>query len=206
MPRYADRMGAAEKATEVAAKDRAAWRRWLERNHATSGAVWLVLSKKGASKPTLIYEEAVEEALCFGWIDSKANSIDDQRYKMWMAPRKPGSGWPAVNKRRIERLIEQGKMAPAGLTAIKAAKKDGTWALLDASIALTVPRDLASAFKGLAHAKANFDAFPPSTRRAILEWIDAAKKPETRAKRVEDTARLAERNERVNERRPVERS
>jgi len=195
-------MGAPEETAEVVARDRAAWRRWLERNHAPSGAVWLVLSKKGASKPTVGYEEAVEEALCFGWIDSKANSIDDERFKLWMAPRKPGSGWSAVNKRRIERLIEQDKLAPAGLAAIEAAKADGTWTLLDASHALTVPRDLAKAFKVHARAKANFAAFPPSTRRAILEWIDAAKKPETRAKRVEDTARLAERNERANQSRP----
>jgi uncharacterized protein YdeI (YjbR/CyaY-like superfamily) len=195
-------MGAANEAREVVARDRAAWRRWLQRHHGTSGAVWLVLAKKGGTHRSPSYEEAVEEALCFGWIDSKANPLDEGRFKLWMAPRKRGSGWSAVNKRRIERLIEQGRMAPAGLAAIEAAKADGSWTKLDSSHALTMPPDLARAFRAHANAKANFDAFPPSTRRAILEWINAAKRPETRAKRVEETARLAERNERANQWRP----
>jgi uncharacterized protein YdeI (YjbR/CyaY-like superfamily) len=186
----------------VVARDRAAWRRWLERNHATSGAVWLVLAKKGASERSVTYDEAVEEALCFGWIDSRSSTIDDARYKIWMAPRRPRSGWSESNKRRIESLTEQGRMAPAGLAAIEAAKANGSWTKLDLRHDLTLPRDLARAFTGYSHARANFDAFPPSVRRTILEWIDGAKKPETRAKRVEETARLAERNERANQWRP----
>jgi uncharacterized protein YdeI (YjbR/CyaY-like superfamily) len=192
----------AAEATEVAVKDRAEWRRWLERNHERSGAVWLVLGKKNASVRTVSYEEAVEEALCFGWIDSKANPIDDERFKIWMAPRKPRSGWSAVNKRRVSRLIAEDRMAPAGLAAIDAAKADGSWAKLDRSHALKVPRDLASALAGHPNARRHFDAFPPSTRRAILEWIEAAKRPETRARRVEETARLAEDNVRANQWRP----
>jgi uncharacterized protein YdeI (YjbR/CyaY-like superfamily) len=189
----------AAEAAEVVAKDRVAWRRWLERNHERSGAVWLVLAKKSASVPSVTYEEAVEEALCFGWIDSKAKPIDAERFKIWMAPRKPRSGWSAVNKRRVARLIAEDRMAPAGLQAIEAAKTDGSWAKLDGSHALRVPTDLASALGVYPNARRHFDAFPPSTRRAILEWIDAAKRPETRARRVEETARLAEDNVRANQ-------
>jgi uncharacterized protein YdeI (YjbR/CyaY-like superfamily) len=195
-------MGANDTAELVHAKDRAAWRRWLQRNHASSPPVWLVLAKKGASVPSVTYAEAVEEALCFGWIDSKANALDDERFKLWMAPRKPRSGWSAVNKRRIERLLAEGRMAPAGLAAIEAAKADGSWSRLDASHSLTIPSDLATAMKRYRDARKHFDAFPPSARSAILEWIDAAKRPPTRAKRIEETARLADRNERANQWRP----
>jgi uncharacterized protein YdeI (YjbR/CyaY-like superfamily) len=186
-------------AAEVAPKDRAAWRRWLERHHATSGAVWLMLAKKGASVRAVSYEEAVEEALCFGWIDSTANSVDDERYKIWMAPRRRGSGWSAVNKRRIERLVAERRMAPAGLAVIEAARADGSWSRLDDSHALKVPKDLATALAGYPNARRHFDAFPPSARRGILHWIDSAKRPETRARRVEQTARLAEDDIRANQ-------
>jgi len=192
----------AKQAREVLARDRAAWRRWLERNHATSDAVWLILAKKGSSLRTVSYAEAVEEALCFGWIDSKANTVGADRYKLWMAPRKPGSGWSAVNKRRLERLLAEGLVAPAGLAAIEAAKGGGSWARLDASHSLEVPWDLAAALAAYPSARGHFDAFPPSARRGILEWIDAAKRPETRARRVAETARLAEENVRANQWRP----
>lgn len=198
----ARRASARATAELVRPKDRAAWRRWLERHHATSGAVWLALVKKGSSASGIAYEEGVLEALCFGWIDSTANALDDDSYKLWMAPRKPGSGWSAVNKRRIERLIAEGRMAPAGLAAIEAAKADGTWTKLDASHALEIPTDLATAFRRHAGSKRRFDAFPPSARRAILEWIGTAKRPETREKRVEETARLAKDGVRANESRP----
>lgn len=187
---------------EVAAKDRAAWRRWLERHHATSTGVWLLLAKKGSGLASVTYEEAVEEALCFGWIDAKANALDERRYKQWMAPRKPGSGWAASNKGRVERLFAEGRMAPAGLAAIEAAKADGSWTKLDAGASLTVPRDLARAMKAYPDARRHFDAFPPSARRTILGWIASAKKPETRVKRIEETARLAQENVRANEWRP----
>ena len=187
---------------EVAAKDRAAWRRWLERHHAKSSGVWLLLAKKGSGLASVTYEEAVEEALCFGWIDAKANALDERRYKQWMAPRQPGSGWAVSNKRRVERLKAEGRMAPAGLAAISAAMTDGSWTKLDASGSLTVPRDLARAMKVYPDARRHFDAFPPSARRVILEWIGSAKRPETRAKRIEETARLAQENVRANQWRP----
>jgi len=198
-------MAAGRGSDEVVAKDRAAWRRWLERHHATSDGVWLLIAKKGSGLPSVTYEEAVEEALCFGWIDAKANSLDDRRYKQWMARRKPGSGWSDSNKRRVERLIAEGRMAAAGLAAIEAAKAAGSWSKLDASRSLAVPRDLAAAMRAYPSARKHFDAFPPSARPAILQWIAAAKRPETRAKRVEETARLAQENIRANEWRPRER-
>ena len=158
--------------------------------------------KKGATVPGITYEEAVEEALCFGWIDSTAGTIDDQRYKMWMAPRKPGSGWSAVNKRRIERLLALDLIAPAGLAAIEGAKADGSWGRLDASHALRIPRDLAAAMRAYPDARKHFDAFPPSARRVILRWIDAARTEGTRTKRIEETARLANDGVRANQPRP----
>jgi uncharacterized protein YdeI (YjbR/CyaY-like superfamily) len=188
--------------TVVRAKDRAAWRRWLERHHASSPSVWLVIHKKGHPTGGLFYEDAVQEALCFGWIDSTANALDEHNYKLWMAPRKRRSGWSAVNKRRIERLLADGQIAPAGLAAIDAAKRDGSWAALDSSHSLTVPRDLTKAFKRYPGAARHFQAFPPSARRVILQWIDAAKRPETRAKRIDETAQLAQENIRANQWRP----
>ncbi len=188
---------------ELVAGDRAVWRRWLERHHATSDGVWLVIAKKGSDLPTVTQAEAVEEALCFGWIDAKAHPRDGGSWKQWMGRRRPGSGWSAVNKGRIERLVAEGRMAPAGLAAIQAAKADGSWTRLDASHALRVPADLATAMKAYPNARTRFDAFPPSARRAILQWIDDAKRPETRAKRIEETARQAEANLRANQPRPT---
>ncbi|HEX2202321.1 MAG TPA: YdeI/OmpD-associated family protein [Longimicrobium sp.] len=181
---------------------RDAWRAWLEENHARSAGVWLVSYKKAAEKPRVEYEEAVEEALCFGWIDSKGGKVDDARTMLWMSPRKGGSGWSRPNKERIERLIATGRMAPAGLEKIEAARRDGSWTALDAVEALEVPPDLEAAFAAYPDARRHWDAFPRSARRALLEWISHAKKPETRAARVTETARLANENVRANQWRP----
>ncbi len=183
----------------VEVADRAAWRRWLTRNHRRTGGLWLVIHKRGSTEGSLDYEGAVCEALCFGWIDSKANTLDDERYKLWMAPRKPRSAWSAVNKRRVENLMDSGAMAPAGLAVIEAAKTDGAWAALERSDALEVPGDLRDAFRRHDGSRKHWEAFPPSVRKQILEWIYAAKRDETRSKRVEETARLAARNERANQ-------
>ena len=163
-------------------KDRAAWRRWLERHHATSGSVRLALVKATSDARGVRYGEAVEEALCFGWIDSTAGRLDDDRYTVLMTRRTTRSGWSAVNKERIERLVREGRMAAPGLDAIEAAKANGSWSKLDASHALEVPRDLATALRAYPNAKRHFDAFPPSARRIILQWIDDARRPETRAR------------------------
>lgn len=183
----------------VEVKSRAALRRWLTAHHAQPTGVWLVTWKR-AAKPTwyVSYDEVVEEALCFGWIDSQPKTLDDARSMRRLAPRRPKSAWSAVNKARVERLVAAGLMTKAGLAAVERAKADGSWGALDAVERLEVPDDLARALASFPKARENFDAFPRSSKRLILEWVNAAKRPETRQKRVSETARLAAKNERAN--------
>ncbi|MEZ4767903.1 MAG: YdeI/OmpD-associated family protein [Caldilineales bacterium] len=178
---------------------RAEWRAWLEQNHANDEGVWLITFKKATGKPRIDYEDAVEEALCFGWIDSKPRKLDDQRSMLWFAPRKPGSGWSRPNKERVERMLAAGRMAPAGLARVEAVRIDGSWTALDAVEALEIPPDLEAAFAGEATAWENFEAFPRSAKRGILEWIANARKPETRARRIDETVTLASDNIRANQ-------
>jgi uncharacterized protein YdeI (YjbR/CyaY-like superfamily) len=178
---------------------RAEWRQWLEQNHTRPDGVWMISYKKSTGKPRVEYGEAVEEALCFGWIDSTANKLDEERSMQWFAPRKRRSGWSKPNKERVERLIAAGLMAEAGMAKITAAQQDGSWNALDAVEALEVPPDLAAALAAYPSAQTHFDAFPRSAKRAILAWISTAKTPATRAKRVEESARLAEENVRANQ-------
>ncbi len=177
----------------------AEWRSWLEQNHTRTAGIWLISYKKTAGKARFDYDEAVEEALCFGWIDSKPNKLDDDRSLLWFAPRKRGTGWSKLNKERVETLIQQGRMMPAGLAKVEAAKADGSWNALDAIEALEIPPDLEQALLAFETAKPNFEAFPKSVKRSILEWIATAKKTETRARRVEETAQLAAQNRRANQ-------
>lgn len=183
-------------------KTRAEWRTWLEQHHTQTAGIWLIGYKKATGKPRFDYDEAVEEALCFGWIDSKPNKLDEERSMLWFAPRKPGTGWSRLNKARVERLITQGLMMPAGLAKVEAAKQDGSWTALDAIEALEIPPDLEQALIAHDKAKQNFEAFPRSVKRGILEWIASAKKPETRTSRIEETAQLAAQNLRANQWRP----
>lgn len=178
------------------------WRSWLAQHHTRTEGVWLISYKKATGKPRFDYEEAVEEALCFGWVDSKGNRLDEARSMLWFSPRKSGSGWSRPNKERVERLIAEGQMMPAGLAKVEAARADGSWNALDAVEALEVPPDLEQALAVFAEARQHWDAFPRSAKRGILEWIAAAKKPETRARRIEETARLAAQNQRANQWRP----
>ena len=180
-------------------KSRAEWRKWLEKNHTRKEGVWLISYKKATGKPRVDYDESVEEALCFGWIDSKGNKLDDERTMLWFAPRRAGTGWSKLNKDRVEKLVKAKSMAPAGLAKVNAAKKDGSWNALDAVEALEIPPDLADALSKNETALGYFDAFPRSVKRAILEWISHAKRPETRAKRIEETVTKAERNIRANQ-------
>jgi uncharacterized protein YdeI (YjbR/CyaY-like superfamily) len=162
--------------------------------------VWLAVHKKGSRSGTLSYEDAVLEALCFGWIDSTAKSLDDETYGLWMARRRTKSVWSAINKRRLEVLVAEGAMTTPGLAAIETAKVNGAWSALDASDALIVPEDLDSAFAAQpSAARQHWDGFPPGVRKQILQWINAAKRPETRSKRVQETARLASENIRANQ-------
>ena len=178
---------------------RAEWRKWLEKNHTRNEGVWLISYKKATGKPRVDYDESVEEALCFGWIDSKGNKLDNERSMLWFAPRKAGTGWSKLNKERIERLAKAKLMAPAGLAKVNAAKKDGSWNALDAVEALEIPSDLADALSKNEAALRYFDVFPRSVKRALLEWISHAKKPETRAKRIQETVTKAAQNIRANQ-------
>lgn len=181
---------------------RAAWRAWLEANHASSSGIWLVTWRTGSGRPTVAYPDAVEEALCFGWVDGKAGKLDDDRRLLWMCPRKTKSGWARSNKERVARLEAEGLMAPAGRRTIETAKLNGSWALLDDVENLVVPDDLAAEFERWPGSREKWDAFPRSARRAILEWIVHARRPETRARRVADAAQSASRGERANEWKP----
>jgi uncharacterized protein YdeI (YjbR/CyaY-like superfamily) len=181
------------------AQTRAEWRAWLLEHHDQNSGVWLVFNKKTSGLPYYSYNDQVEEALCFGWVDSKPGKFDELRSMLYFAPRKAKSGWSKPNKIRIAHLLEKGLMMPAGLAKIEAAKKDGSWEKLDGVENLEIPDDLKKALSEFSNATANFEAFPKSAKRGILEWIVQAKKPETRARRIEETARLAEQNIRANQ-------
>lgn len=194
----ARRAGVLESAERVYVGDRAAWRRWLQRNHTRTVGIWLVFDKKSADghRP-LSYEDIVEESLCFGWIDSLPRKLSTTQSMIYVSPRKPRSVWSALNKRRLPPLIENGLMTAAGLAKIDAAKADGSWSVLDAAESLEIPPDLSESLSKLPPASTHFAAFPPSTRRGILWWIHSAKRPETRAQRVAETTRLAALNQRA---------
>lgn len=185
--------------TTVSIGSRAEWREWLAENHALQAGVWLVYFKKASKRQSISYDEAVEEAICFGWVDSKPRKLDDMQAMLYFSPRKKGSGWSKANKDRVAKLTKAGLMMPAGLAKVEAAKKDGSWSKLDAVEALVIPEDLKLAMQAFPKAAGNFEAFPRSVKRSILEWITNAKKAETRTKRIEETARLAAENKRANQ-------
>ncbi|MEI8019257.1 MAG: YdeI/OmpD-associated family protein [Schlesneria sp.] len=180
------------------ARDRSEWRAWLESNHASSPGIWLIYYKKESGQPRVSYAEAVEEALCFGWVDSRPNKLDEERYMQLFSPRKPKSPWSRLNKQRIVKLIENGLMMPAGLAKVEAAQKDGSWEKWDAVEELTIPADLKKGLAANPLAKKHFMAFSNSSKKNILWWIESAKRPETRLKRVTETVSLAEQNIKAN--------
>jgi uncharacterized protein YdeI (YjbR/CyaY-like superfamily) len=175
----------------------AEWRQWLTDNHASKDSIWLVMPKKASGLPGVAYSDAVDEALCFGWVDSLPRKLDDKRSLILMSPRKPKSNWSAVNKAKVARLETAGKIAAPGQAMIDLAKANGTWNALDRVNALETPDDLAAAFTP--QAAVFWDAFPRSTKRGILEWILNAKSAETRAKRIAETAAKAAENLRANQ-------
>lgn len=181
------------------ARDRASWRKWLAENHDTEKSVWLVIYKKSSNTPSVYYDEAVDEALCYGWIDSKPNKRDDESYYQFFAKRNPKSNWSKVNKDKIDRLMKEGLMAAPGLAMVQLAKETGTWTALDAIENLELPLDLKVAFESYPSSQENFENFPRSVKRGILEWIITAKRPATREKRVTETAALAAKNIRANQ-------
>ncbi|MBF9219651.1 YdeI/OmpD-associated family protein [Hymenobacter ruricola] len=177
---------------------RAEWRQWLADNHTNAPGVWLVYCKKASGQPSVTYPEAVEEALCFGWIDSHPRKLDADRTQLLFTPRKPRSGWSKVNKERLQRLEAAGQLMPAGLAAIARARQNGAWESLDAAEAGQVPEDLAAALAANEAAQGSFQAFAPSARKQILTWVLGAKQPATRARRVAETVRMAALGKRAN--------
>lgn len=171
---------------EIHPKTRAGWRSWLKKNHARCDGVWLIYYRTSTGRRRLSWEDAVREALCFGWIDSKVKPIDDERYKQIFTPRKPRSVWSKINKQYIAELIEAELMTDAGLRAVDVAKKNGAWSLLEPVDALIVPADLESALRGSKRAREAYEALSESAKRAVLYSLYSAKREETRAKRLAD--------------------
>jgi uncharacterized protein YdeI (YjbR/CyaY-like superfamily) len=188
----------AANAPRIPVASRAEWRAWLRKNRRRQQSVWVVSWKKGDPR-YVAYGDLVEEALCFGWIDSLPRKLDASRTMLLMAPRKASSAWSRLNKQRAEKLIADGSMTAAGLRVIAAAKAAGLWSKLDGVEDLKIPPDLQKALRAHPGAKLNFDAFPRSAKRGILDWILQAKRAETRAKRIAETAQLAARNVRANQ-------
>jgi len=185
----------------VTPKSRKAWRIWLEKHHASSTGTWVVYAKKHSGLPSLTYADAVEEALCFGWIDSRIHPIDDDFYMQMFTPRKPKSAWSALNKTRVTRLVAAGMMSAAGLAVVKAAKASGTWDAWKDAEELTIPPDLASAIKANPDASRHWASYTESRRREVLYRLAGAKRPETRARYlqqiIENMARNLSRAERM---------
>src|SRR5437870_3308178 len=178
----------------VQPKSRKAWRAWLQKHHAASSGVWLVYAKKQSGLQSLTYNDAVEEALCFGWIDSKINPIDDTFYMQVFTPRKLKSGWSALNKARVERLLAAGLMTAAGLLVVKAAKDSGTWNATKHVEEMTIPPDLEKAIKANPDASRNWVSYSPSRRQGVLYRLAGAKRPDTRARYLQDIIENMARN------------
>lgn len=173
---------------------RAEWRHWLAANHAKRQGVWLRFYRKSSAKPSVRYDEAVEEALCHGWIDSVVRSLDDESYVQLFTPRKPKSAWSRTNKERVERLIATGLMTDAGLEKIEAARQNGSWTSLDSVEALEIPEDFRRALARNRKARTNFEKLSPSRKKQLLYRINAARRPETRKKRVDEAIAAAAAN------------
>jgi uncharacterized protein YdeI (YjbR/CyaY-like superfamily) len=176
----------------ICPSSRQAWREWLQANHAKKQAVWLIYYKKKSNLPTVIYSDAVDEALCFGWIDSKAKPIDEEKYMQFFTKRKPKSIWSKINKEKIERLTKEGLMTQAGFEIIEIAKQNGSWTILDESEALIIPKDLEKGLQKNAAAMDYFSSLSRSDKRNILQWLVLAKRQETREKRIAEIIELAE--------------
>jgi uncharacterized protein YdeI (YjbR/CyaY-like superfamily) len=184
---------------ELVVRDRAAWRRWLGSHHAESRGVWLVLAKKGTTKPTrLSYDQALEEALCHGWIDGQAGRRDERTYKQRFTPRRRRSAWSKRNTDRAERLLAEGRMHPAGIAEVERARADGRWeAAYGGSAEIEVPQELAAALAAEPRAQAMFEALSGQNRYAILYRLATAKRADTRARRLEQFVAMLARGETI---------
>jgi uncharacterized protein YdeI (YjbR/CyaY-like superfamily) len=175
-------------------KNRQEWREWLQSNHDKKQSVWLIYYKKKSNIPTITYNEAVDEALCFGWIDSKSKPLDEHKFMQFFSRRKEKSVWSRINKEKIERLTSEGLMTKAGFDIIEIAKQNGSWTILDDAEALIIPSDLDHEFKKRPEAKSYFLSLSRSDKRNILQWLILAKREETRQKRISEIVDLAEQN------------
>ncbi|MCC7502899.1 MAG: YdeI/OmpD-associated family protein [Flavobacteriales bacterium] len=183
----------------VEVTSRAEWRAWLKTNHKRTEGIWLITYKKHVADKYVGFDEKVQEALCFGWIDSLARTLDADRIMQYLSPRKPNSVWSAINKAHVERLIAQKRMTTAGLKKIEIAKANGSWTAIDAAEALEVPSDLLRAFYKNRAAHNHYEAFPPSARKQIIRWVLGAKTDGTRARRIAEVVLLAAQNIRANQ-------
>lgn len=175
------------------------WRNWLEKNGQKQKSVWLIIYKKDSGTPSINYRQAVDEALCFGWIDSKPNKRDDKSYYQFFSQRNPKSNWSGINKAKVKELIAEGRMHETGLKMIALAKKTGTWTALEDIENMVIPPDLEKQFAKNKKAFEHFNAFPKSAKQGILNWIGSAKREETRQKRIHETVTLAAKNIRANQ-------
>jgi uncharacterized protein YdeI (YjbR/CyaY-like superfamily) len=160
------------------------WRLWLQKNHRIKQSVWLLYYKKNSNKPSINWSQAVDEALCFGWIDSTAKALDQEKYIQFFCRRKPKSNWSKINKAKVEHLIAAKLMTPAGYESIEVAKQNGSWTILDDVEELKIPEDLEAAFKAKPDSKEYFMSLSKSVRKSVLQWVILAKKQETRQKRI----------------------
>ena len=176
-------------------RSRQEWREWLHHNHDKKQSIWLIYYKKKSNAATIIYSEAVDEALCFGWIDSKSKPLDEEKFMQFFSRRKEKSVWSKVNKEKIERLINERLMTKAGFEIIETAKQNGSWTILDEAEALIIPDDLEKAIEKKPNDKQYFLCLSRSDKRNILQWLVLAKRQETRENRINEIVKLAEQNQ-----------
>lgn len=178
------------------------WRKWLEKNHIRKDAVWLIYYKKNAGSPTINWTDAVDEALCFGWIDSKAETIDKDTFRQYFCKRKPNSTWSKINKQKIETLTSKGLMAKAGFDVIDIAKQNGSWTILDEVEELIIPSELEKAFENFQNSKDFFSSLSKSKQKVLLQWIALAKTDTTRQRRILEIAENASQKQQPKQFRP----
>ena len=184
----------------ITPRNQHAWRRWLDTNHATAFEVWVLFYKKAArrsGRPTLTYENAVEQAICFGWIDGLKRRVDDERYAHRFTPRKPDSRWSEINRTRLESMRAQGLMTPAGEAAVTSSIRSGAWEQTAGATAVKTPQELYAALEKDAEAHAGWTGLTPSERRRYTTWIGVAKREETRARRLAESLELLRRGEKL---------
>lgn len=174
-------------------KSKKHWRQWLQKNHAKKQSVWVICYRKDAGVPTISWSDAVDEALCFGWIDSTSRPIDHEKFMRYFCRRKPTSIWSKINKTKVKALVDAGLMMPAGMMSIEVAQQNGSWTLMDTVEELEIPKDLEKEFRSLPGSKKFFESLTRSVKKSMLQWVVLAKKPETRKKRIGELAALASR-------------